>query len=78
MNYQTKIQSAVEIIFNHKLLEDWRFTRTVERFLFEKNDFRISVEFEAVYFCNMNGDSYKINNPFLLEEFKETLEKLTS
>ncbi|WBV60236.1 hypothetical protein PFY12_14505 [Chryseobacterium camelliae] len=73
--YQIKIRAAVETVFNNKLLEDWNFTRTDEKFLFEKDHYQISVEFEAIYFFNPNGDSYKINNPFFLSEFKVTLEK---
>lgn len=73
--YQIKIRSAVETIFNNKLLEDWSFTRTAERFLFEKDNHQISVEFEAVYFINPKGESFKINNPFFLTDFRETMEK---
>lgn len=73
--YQAKIRSAVETIFNNKLLEDWIFTRTSENFIFEKDNFQISVEYEAVYFFKPDGSSYKINNPFFLTEFKETFSK---
>lgn len=73
--YQAKIRSAVETIFNNKLLDDWNFTRTAEKFLFEKDNHQISVEYEAIYFFNPDGNSYKINNPFFLTEFKETLNK---
>lgn len=76
--YQAKIRSAVETIFNNKLLEYWNCTRTAEKFLFEKDNLKISVEYEAVYFFNPNGDSYKIGNPFFLSEFKETFKKFIS
>ncbi len=73
--YQIKLRSAAESIFNNKLLEDWKLTRTVERFLFEKDIFQISVEYDAVYFFNPKGNSYKISNPFFITEFKEVLNK---
>lgn len=73
--YQIKLRSAAETIFNNKLLDDWKCTRTVERFVFEKDNFQISVEYEAIYFFNPDGNSYKINNPFFLTEFKDTLNK---
>ncbi len=73
--YKLKIQSAVETIFNNNLLEGWNFTRTAEKFVFEKDNRSISVEYEAVYFLNSKGNSYKINNPFFITEFKETLNK---
>lgn len=76
--YQAKIRSAVETIFNNKLLYDWNSTRTAEKLLFEKDNFQISVEYEAIYFFNPNGDSYKIGNPFFLSEFKETFKKFIS
>lgn len=76
--YQAKIRSAVETIFNNKLLDDWNFTRTVEKFLFEKDNHQISVEYDAIYFLNSKGNSYKINNPFFITEFKETLHKFVN
>ncbi len=76
--YQAKIRSAVETIFNNHLLSDWNFTLTAERFLFEKDNYQISVEYESVYFFNPVGDSYKISNPFFLTEFKETFDKFIS
>lgn len=73
--YYLKIKSAVETIFNNKLLDGWDFTRTAEKFVFEKDKYEISIEYEAIYFLNPFGDSYKINNPFFLSEFKSTLKK---
>lgn len=73
--YYLKIKSAVETIFNNKLLEDWDFTRTAEKFVFEKDIYEISIQYEAIYFLNPYGHSYKINNPFFISEFKSTLKK---